>query len=215
MKTGMRMMKTGIRFISLGAIGLVFLAPVQARYLVDSRGEVVRNAYDECWHTGFWTPADAIVGCDGKVAEVAKPEVTRPAPPTPPPAPPEPVVLDADTHFAFDSARLHPGAIAVLDTLVEQVKGNASVESMTITGHTDRIGDANYNQRLSERRAAAVRQYLVDRRALAPQLMEVAGKGETQPVVICEGIRGQALIECLAPNRRVDVVIQCLHCAER
>lgn len=200
--------------ISLGAIGLALMAPVQAQYLMDSRGGVVRNAYGECWHTGSWAAADAIVGCDGRVAEEPVREVIEPVP-LPEPTVLEPVVLDADTHFAFDSARLRPGAKAVLDALVDQVKSYAPVESVTITGHADRIGDATYNQRLSERRAAAVRQYLIDKRALEPHLMKAEGKGETEPKVACEGGRGQALIECLAPNRRVDVVIECLRCAER
>lgn len=206
-------MKTGITMISLGAIGLALMAPVQAQYLVDSRGDVVRNAYDECWHTGFWTPADAIVGCDGKVADEPVREVIEPVPP-PQPTVQEPVVLDADTHFAFDSARLRSGARAVLDALVEEVKGYESVESVTITGHADLIGDAGYNQRLSERRAETVRQYLIDNRAIKPQLIQVSGKGETRPVVVCEGLRGQPLIECLAPNRRVEIVIHCVGCVE-
>ncbi|MDZ7753157.1 MAG: OmpA family protein [Gammaproteobacteria bacterium] len=206
-------MKVRFTMVFLWAMGAMALTPAHAQYLTDSRGEVVRNAYDECWHTGFWTSADAIVGCDGKVAEAPAPEVTKPVPPSPP-VPLDPVVLNADTHFAFDSARLLPGARAVLDALVEEVQGYESVESVTITGHADRIGDATYNQRLSERRAQTVRQYLIDNRALRPQLIQVSGKGETRPVVVCEGLRGQPLVECLAPNRRVEVVIQCVGCVE-
>lgn len=209
-------MKASMSVTLILALGLLAVLPAQAQYLVTSRGEVARNAYGECWHTSSWTPADAIVGCDGKVAEPKPEPVAEPEPPKPAPEPRvETVVLDADTYFDFDKATLRPSAEATLDQLVERVKGYTEVESIRIVGHADRIGPEGYNQRLSERRASSVRDYLVERKALHPDRITVKGMGESQPVKTCEGIRGQALIDCLQPNRRVEVKIKCTRCEPR
>lgn len=179
-----------------------------AGYLKTSDGEVVRNNYNECWHTGSWTRGDAIVGCDGKVAEVVAVVVPEPVVVTPPPVytveKVERITLDAETYFAFDQATLKPGAVDKLDALVQRIKDAEGVEKITITGHADRIGPAAYNQTLSERRAMAVRDYLAAR-IDAVDRIETLGKGESMPLTKCPDFRGDKLIACLAPNRRVDV----------
>jgi OOP family OmpA-OmpF porin len=79
--------------------------------------------------------------------------------------------------------------------------------------HADRIGGAAYNQQLSQRRATAVKAYLVGQ-GIAEQRIETAALGETQPVVSCDKVKGQAsgknrkLVECLQPNRRVVVQVK-------
>lgn len=187
---------------SVGAAG-------NAGYLTSSTDKVVRNNYDECWHTSSWTPDQAIVGCDGKeeatVAAVA--EVVTPAPAAVPDYRVEEVQrisLDAETFFAFDKATLKPGAIDKLDALVDKIRESQGVERITITGHTDRIGPAAYNQKLSERRAMSVRDYLAERIGNADRIT-TEGKGESSPVAKCPDMKGAALIACLGPNRRVDV----------
>ena len=77
---------------------------------------------------------------------------------------------------------------------------------MLITGHTDRIGDDKYNQRLSERRAAAVKKYIASQ-GVEESRLHAVGKGEKEPVEACKGVRGKKLIQCLQPNRRVVVEI--------
>lgn len=179
-------------------------------YLVSSNGEVVVNNYGECWHTGSWKPGDEIVGCDGKVAEVVAVPVA--VEPPPPPAPVykvekvERITLDAETYFNFDKATLKPGAVDKLDALVERIKNAEGVNKLTITGHADRIGPEAYNQKLSERRAESVRDYLAQRLDSASMAnVETMGKGESEPLQQCPDMRGNKLIACLAPNRRVDV----------
>jgi OOP family OmpA-OmpF porin len=78
-----------------------------------------------------------------------------------------------------------------------------------VTGHTDRIGTQRYNQRLSERRADAVRDYLVSR-GVPRDKIETLGMGKTQPVpgVVCNQKALKALIACLAPNRRVEIEVK-------
>jgi OOP family OmpA-OmpF porin len=74
-----------------------------------------------------------------------------------------------------------------------------------VIGHTDKLGSEEYNQKLSERRANQVRDYMIAQGIDANRLVAV-GKGESQPKVNCDDVKGRkAQITCLAPNRRVDI----------
>lgn len=123
----------------------------------------------------------------------------------------EKVSLKADALFAFDRSGINdmlPKGRAELDELAAALRnGYARIDSMTLVGHTDRLGSESYNQRLSEARAATVKQYLQQRGVTAP--MATSGRGETQPVTTdCKGSQPtQALKACLQPDRRVDVEI--------
>ncbi len=191
------------------AAALTALAALGAQaggYLYTTQGDIVRNAYGECWHTSSWTPEKAVVGCDGKVA-AAEPE------PEPEPAPAEPelvvdsVLLDAKTFFDFDKAELRPQGRERLDGIIATFDDYEEIHGIEITGHADRIGSARYNAGLSARRAETVRDYLTAHGDLDPNLLVVRARGETEPVVACKGERGDALIRCLQPNRRVEVEI--------
>ncbi|MBT8430640.1 MAG: OmpA family protein, partial [Gammaproteobacteria bacterium] len=199
-------MKTIIRATYLAAAAASLLAVSQAQAAEgywNAKGDSVwRSGSGECLHTGFWQPAMAIIGCDGKVAEVAAPE------PMPAPAPaPAMSTADATVNFGFDRADLDAAATAAIDTLVGQAKSKGSIKSVRVTGHADRIGTEEYNLDLSLRRAGAVGDYLTRNAGIDAQSIELAGKGESQPLVGCEAVRGAALINCLAPNRRVEVVL--------
>ena len=193
-------------------------------YLVDGSSAIVHNASGECWHTGEWTPALATAPCDGLIAAVAAAPAPAPEPmaaPTPAPAPAPvmaaPVVVLApvvkkisfsgDALFAFDKSVLRPESRVLLDDLVHQLAGTSS-DSVVVTGNTDRIGSAKYNQKLSEQRAAAVKDYLVSQNLQANSI-ESKGVGETQPVTTLADCKGNKatpkLIACLQPDRRVDV----------
>jgi OOP family OmpA-OmpF porin len=191
-------------------IVLALAAPVTTAgvpgYLTDTSGTIVRNTPGECWHTGFWTPEMAVVGCDGKLADASPtPEPQVAVPPEPRMA--KPLVLDADTYFDFDKASLKPAAVDKLDALATEIKDRGDVQQLRIVGHADRIGNDSYNQALSLRRAKSVAQHLIERQALPQERIEVKGMGESQPVVPCEGVRGSALVQCLAPNRRVEIEV--------
>ena len=96
----------------------------------------------------------------------------------------------------------------MLDDFARQLSG-AQYEAIFVTGHTDRLGTAKYNQKLSERRAHAVRNYLM-RNGIPASRIRAAGKGETQPVTRpgdCKGPRSARLIACLQPDRRVHVEV--------
>ena len=141
------------------------------------------------------------------VAPVAK-AAPKPAP-KPAPARPAPLTIGAAELFGFNQATLTPAGRAKLDKEVIQRAGReyADIRSVTVNGHTDRLGSQPYNQKLSERRAEAVRAYLVSRGVDASKVKS-QGHGMGQPVKTCPDQKDRrALIACLAPNRRVEIEI--------
>ncbi|MFN9679186.1 MAG: outer membrane protein OmpA, partial [Betaproteobacteria bacterium] len=128
------------------------------------------------------------------------------APPSPPPAPPAPpaptvekVTLSADALFDFDRADIKPDARAKLDDLVSKLAG-MSLEVIIASGHTDSVGNDAYNEKLSVRRAEAVKAYLVGKGVDANRIY-TEGKGERQPVADNKTAEGRA------KNRRVEIEV--------
>ncbi len=146
-----------------------------------------------------------------KAAPPPAAEMTPVAPPPPNCKPQfETISIAAEKLFGFDKIRMQEGAKPLLDEVIVQLKAHPEFELVMITGHTDRIGSKQYNQLLSEQRANQVKDYLVSAGIDANRLKSV-GKGETEPKVSCAGIRGNALIECLQPNRRVVIEDEAQH----
>lgn len=116
----------------------------------------------------------------------------------------EKMVIQAETLFDFDKAVIKVDGKKVLDDLIPALKKHDDIEMILVTGHTDKIGTEAYNLALSKRRAKAVSQYLLQH-GIAQHLIKAVGKGKSEPEVECKGIRGKKLIECLAPNRRVEI----------
>jgi OOP family OmpA-OmpF porin len=111
--------------------------------------------------------------------------------------------------FEFNKATLTPEAKAKIDKeVVARAKDFGSVSLVHVDGHADRLGSAQYNQRLSEKRAEAVQAYLVSKGFDASK-METLGSGKTNPVKSCPNEKERKkLIECLSPNRRVVVEVK-------
>ena len=197
------MKKNMLQFALLAALA-AGAAHAEGGYWYSAAGEVVRSGSGECWHTGDWAAAMSIVGCDGKVAEAPAP----PAEPAPVAAPaPAVTSAEAKVEFGFDKADLDADAMAAIDTLVSDAQSRGSIKAVRLTGHADRIGTEEYNMDLSLRRAGSVSDYLIQRGGVDPQAVEIGGRGEAEPLVGCEGERGAAAIRCLAPNRRVEVIL--------
>ena len=139
-------------------------------------------------------------------APVAAPEPMPEPAPAPVACKPtfETVTISAEKLFAFDKSSLKDGSRPILDEVAEKIKQHPDIELVMVTGHTDRIGSDAYNQKLSERRANTVKEYLASQGVDASRIQAI-GKGESEPVVDCVGVRGKAAIDCLAPNRRVVV----------
>ena len=162
-------------------------------YLTDSNGQIVRSGAGLCWHTGYWTPANSVEGCDpvGKALPVSSK-----------------VTLSADTLFDFNKSTLKPEGKAVLNSIIDSIYG-MNVDIIAITGHTDRIGGDKYNLDLSQKRADAVKNYLV-RAGVSKDRIATEGKGKANPVTgnTCKGnIVTNKLIACLAPDRRAVIEI--------
>jgi len=136
-------------------------------------------------------------------------EVKPAAVPKPEPKKPAVVNLGSTELFEFNKATLTDEAKRKLDSeVVTKLRDVGQVRFINVNGHADRLGSVQYNQRLSEKRADAVRAYLVSRGVDASHV-EVFGFGKTTPVKSCPDQKDRkALIECLAPNRRVEVEIQ-------
>jgi len=136
---------------------------------------------------------------------------------TPAPAPaPEPaatlpmeVTLSAGTLFDFDKSDLKAEGLQALDKLVQDMR-NLDYEFVLVTGHTDRIGARDYNINLSQRRADAVKNYLVSAGIPAARITS-RGVNSDEPVTRPEQCRNtgsaQAQIACLQPDRRVVVLV--------
>jgi OOP family OmpA-OmpF porin len=128
---------------------------------------------------------------------------TPPPPPPPPPARFEKITLSATELFGFDSAKLSMPQ-PKLDDIAAALQADPSITDVDITGYADRLGSAKYNLKLSQRRADAVRDYLVSK-GVDSKRLKTYGKGAANPVVTCNNKKRADLIKCLEPNRRVEV----------
>lgn len=163
-----------------------------------SSGGDVKSGFGLCWRAGYWTPQMATEACDPDlVKKSAAAAAARPAAPAVPQV--EKMTLKADTLFDFDKSVVKPEGKKVLDRLVDQAK-SMNLEVMIAVGHADWTGPEAYNQKLSERRAAAVKAYLVSKGIPAGKI-HTEGKGETQPVADNKTREGRA------KNRRVEVEV--------
>lgn len=174
---------------------------------VNGTGEWVwMNGTNElCWRDVFWTPATANAKCDG--ALVAQAPAPAPVAPVAPAITSQKITYQADTLFDFDKAVLKPAGKQKLDELAAKIQG-MNVEVVVATGYTDRIGSDKYNDRLSLRRAQAVKSYLVSKGVPANKVY-TEGKGKRNPVTgnTCKQKNRKQLIACLAPDRRVEVEV--------
>jgi OOP family OmpA-OmpF porin len=199
-------------------------------YAVSSDGNVVLSGFGQCVRAGHWVPANAAEPCDriavAQVQAPPPPPVAAPAPtpapaplaaaPAPAPEPPRPVIqkltLSTDVLFDFNRAELRDAGRKKLDELIAQVK-DADVDEVIAIGHADRIASDDYNQKLSEARAQAVKAYLEEQR-IKGQRVTAEGKGESQPVtgddcrkMGAERASNAKLVACLQPDRRVEIEV--------
>ena len=177
------------------------------------------NPFGTCVRTPFWDPTNAQKGCDEDLIPKPPPPPPPPPPPAapkpppppppppapkpPPPPPPKPtsekVTFAADTFFDFDKAVLKPEGKAKLDDLTSKIKG-VTLEVIIAVGHTDSVGSDAYNQKLSLRRAEAVKAYMVSK-GIEANRVYTEGKGEKQPVADNKTAEGRA------KNRRVEIEV--------
>jgi OmpA-OmpF porin, OOP family len=199
-----------VTFIALLTSASAASLPKNYGYMTDSRGEIVRNNFGECWHTIDWTPAVAVAECEATLVkqEVQKVEA-RPAPASVVAAPAEkaaeswkiaivekPVRLEGAS-FALGSSKLLPDAGSKLDEVVSAAKQHPEI-NLEVVGYTDNIGNAQKNLKLSQDRAAAVKAYLV-KKGVAAERISSKGLGADSPIA------DNATAEGRTKNRRVEV----------
>ena len=136
-----------------------------------------------------------------------------PVPVAPAPAPPPPVKrvsFAAETLFGFDRAELRAGGNVSLDNFVKELQGT-TFDSINVIGHTDRLGTSAYNEKLSQQRANAVKNYLTSNGRIDASKVTASGKGELTPLTNAADCKGNKpsikLIACLQPDRRVDLEV--------
>ena len=182
------------------AVGLLFANTVLAHeagivnesYVGDSRHHYITDSSGNCVRTSSWKAEDMTLDCG------ATPPVAKVA--APPLAPVyEKFTVSAEALFDHDKSVLKPEGQAALHELDESIKAKgASVVDIDVIGHTDSDGTEEYNQALSERRAEAVRDYMVSE-GVDGSIIDVSGQGESNPIV------SNATKEGRAQNRRVDI----------
>jgi OOP family OmpA-OmpF porin len=175
--------------VVLSAVAFLAVAQGTPGYVTDGSGQIVKTGSGLCLHTGTWTTADAVRGCD-PVAEA------------------KPLSLSGDVLFEFDSSALTARGIEVLSVLAANIPSGSTV---TVVGHTDRIGSAAYNLKLSQQRAQAAADFLNAKSGFKSKFA-VSGVGSTQPsgeTVLCTGMRNfERFKSCLAPDRRVVISVR-------
>jgi OOP family OmpA-OmpF porin len=204
----MKNLKNLAAFVATAALATAALAQNVDNWR-NASGDVWKNAAGDCWRNANWTPATAAPGCGGPVAAEPK-AAPAPAPapalaaaPAPAPAAPaaaaSKVTYAADAFFDFDKSVVKPAGKAKLDDLISKVKG-INLEVIIAVGHTDSVGSESYNQKLSVRRAEAVKAYLVTK-GIEKNRIYTEGKGEKQPVASNKTPEGRT------KNRRVEIEV--------
>ncbi|WP_353137095.1 outer membrane protein OmpA [Limnohabitans sp.] len=198
----MKNLKNLAAFVATAALATAAVAQTVDNWR-NASGDVWKNSTGLCWRDANWTPATAAPGCDGAVAAPAPVVAPAPAPRAAAPAAPvaaaSKVTYAADAFFDFDKAVVKPAGKTKLDDLVSKVKG-INLEVIIAVGHTDSVGSDAYNQKLSVRRAEAVKAYLVSK-GIEKNRIYTEGKGEKQAVA------SNVTSEGRAKNRRVEIEV--------
>ncbi|UZE19238.1 OmpA family protein [Pseudomonas sp. B21-054] len=176
--------------------GALFVGTMAAAYCWvhgdgDEDGDGVPDSRDKC----PGTPKGVQVDADGCPPPVPAPVVEEVV------VVKEETIVIRDVHFEFNKATLTPGDKEVLSTVATRLKQEASTAQLRVTGHTDSVGSDAYNQRLSEKRANSVVQYLVENGVPRASFVSVSGAGESQPVADNKTADGRAM------NRRTEIKI--------
>jgi OOP family OmpA-OmpF porin len=207
--------KTTLVAALLTAASLSLMSPAFAAktdgYVTGADGSIARNADGSCWRSGSWTPALALPECQAAAAAAAvAPSASAKSTPAVAPTPAAnngstAIRLSSDGLFDYAKSTLGKSSDAELANIAEQLKSSSQI---TITGHTDRLGNAGRNMAISKARAESVKRYLVSK-GIKPATITTIGMGSKSPVTTaaqCPGNATPAVIACLRSDRRVDIV---------
>ncbi|MDD4617028.1 MAG: OmpA family protein [Alphaproteobacteria bacterium] len=166
----------------------------------DTQGQIIRSANGTCVRTNWMNDRDVCAPETVTIQETVTQRVeTRAAALT---------REERTVYFEFDRAALTPAARARLDTLADILKSDQTVKEARIVGYADRIGTISYNEKLSQARANAVKNYLVERGYVNARVTETRWVGKSRPTTHCPNLKNKtALIACLQGDRKVEVEI--------
>jgi OOP family OmpA-OmpF porin len=146
--------------VGLAATAGVAAAQSKDGHWVDAGQTVWKDGSGQCWKSGYWTPAMAIEECDPDLVKKPARAAPRPAPAAKPAPKAKTLTITSTQLFAFNKSELSSDAKVRLDReVLSRLDEFATIQFINVYGHTDRIGSAQYNQKLSERRANAVKAY--------------------------------------------------------
>lgn len=207
------MTRNTLYLFALAATALSLSAPTSYasglddnKVLRDSNGHIVRSvAFGTCvrskWEAG-----------SNPCAPVPTVAQTEPAPAPKTYERTTVATADRTIYFDFDSAQVSPQAQTKLDSLAHTLSQANDIKSATIVGYADRKGSSSYNRQLSKRRAENVKTYLAQQGYVKTQVADVRAAGETSPMAQCDPTMPRSQeIECLSPDRRVELEIQYLN----
>jgi outer membrane protein OmpA-like peptidoglycan-associated protein len=200
-------------FVLFSLVLMFAASPVRAdnndhAVVQDQRGDPVYNTTGNCVRTRWMDQGDPC-------APEAPPPPPKPVAVIPPPPPPPPpvahtVISEAarTVYFPFNKADLTKEAKAQLDTLAQTLKAAKDIQEARVVGAADRIGSVGYNDKLSEKRAEAVRDYLIARGYANASVTHTKWVGKSEPITKCsDKLKGKKLIACLQNDRRVQIDI--------
>jgi OOP family OmpA-OmpF porin len=196
-----------VALIAALSLGQAHAAEEPAAYLVVAQdGAPVTTASGACVRTSQWNPAASYRDCNPLPTAKLIPASVEPAR-LDTPSGAEPIRVSMNTLFDFDSSVLRADASPALDALAKQLT-QANYQKVDIVGHADRMGPGKYNQKLSEQRAEAVRDYLLAR-GLDGTKLTAFGVGNTEPLTgkECRGLRGKPLVYCLQRDRYTEITV--------
>jgi outer membrane protein OmpA-like peptidoglycan-associated protein len=174
--------------------GALFVGGLAAAYCWvhgdgDEDGDGVLDSRDKCPGTPKGVQVDAN-GCPPPEPVVEEVVVVK-----------EETIVIRDVHFQFDSAKLTEADKTKLETIASRLKQEAATAQLTVTGHTDSVGSDAYNEKLSDKRAHSVVEYLIEEGVPRASFVSVQGAGESQPVADNKTADGRAM------NRRTEIKI--------
>lgn len=182
--------------------------PAGSSGYVNVGGNALRTGGGECMKLGGFSEENQVNACEGieETAEVAAEPEPAPEPeaaPAPEPVKKEPIIttvsVGGEALFDSNSAELNANSEQAMKDLVEKLGTFQEIMSIEVVGHTDSAGEADYNQALSERRAAAVAAYIAD--AYPTVNISSSGMGENSPISTNSTAEGRQM------NRRVDIQV--------
>jgi outer membrane protein OmpA-like peptidoglycan-associated protein len=195
--TQLRLLLTGASFAAYMVALQVHAEPNDHAIVTDNRGRpVLTESTGTCVRTK-WIEGNDV--CRAGITETVVQTVQAPPP----------ISQDERTvYFPFNQASLTPDARNRLDTLSNDIKSRDDVRDALVAGYADRIGTGSYNERLSQKRAEAVKDYLIQKGIVNASVAETRWYGANNPATNCPaGLSRPELIDCLQKDRRVQVDI--------